>query len=243
MPTTFTDEQLGLITVRMNARALRIIMRPQLDGVVVTIPPHTSQKTLVDTLNHFRQRLRTRQLEMQKKETEAGGDTSHIGPDFRIETDLLTLTLEQGNRPTFYLRKEAERMVIVCPPDTDFDSTERQQVLHRIVERVLRTRAEELLPERLRALSLLHNLPFNICKVNVSKGRWGSCSARWNINLSCYLLLLPAHLCEYVMLHELCHTREMNHGPRFWTLLDSLTGGKGKAKTLRKELQKYHTSF
>ena len=71
MPTTFTDEQLGLITVRMNARALRIIMRPQVDGVVVTIPPHTSQKTLVDTLNHFRQRLRTRQLEMQKKETEA----------------------------------------------------------------------------------------------------------------------------------------------------------------------------
>lgn len=241
MPTTFTDEQLGLITVRMNARAQRIIMRPQADGVIVTVPPYTSQKTLVDTLNHFRQRLRTRQLEMQKKEVEEGGGISHIGPDFRIETDLLTLSIERGNRTTFYLQKEAEQIVIVCPCNTDFDSAERQQVLHRMVERVLRTRAEEVLPERLRALSFLHSLPFGMCKVNVSKGRWGSCSAQRNINLSCYLLLLPPHLREYVMLHELCHTREMNHGPRFWNLLDSLTDR--KAKALREELRKHQTCF
>ena len=241
MPTTFTDEQLGLITVRINARAQRIIMRPQVGGVVVTVPPYTSQKTLVDTLNHFRQRLRSRQLEMQEKEVNEGGNTSHIGLDFRIETDLLTLTIERGKRHTFYLRKEGEQMVIVCPCDTHYDSAERQQVMHRMVERVLRTRAEEVLPERLRALSLLHNLPFGICKVNVSKGRWGSCSARKDINLSCYLLLLPPHLREYVMLHELCHTREMNHGPRFWNLLDILTGG--KAKALREELRKHQTCF
>ena len=83
--------------------------------------------------------------------------------------------------------------------------------------------------------------PFGACRVNVSKGRWGSCSGRKDINLSCYLALLPPHLRDYVMLHELCHTREMNHGPHFWALLDALTDG--KAKALREELKGHRTEI
>ena len=239
--TTFTDEMLGLITVRTNARARRIIMRPQVDGVQVTVPPRTTERLLTDTLNHFRQRLRARQLEMQKGAEEKGTGNSCIDLNFRLETDLISIALERGTRKDFYLRTEQGRTVIVCPPDTDFNEPTRQEWLHRVVERALRLQAERVLPERLRALSVLHNLPFNTCKVNVSKGRWGSCSGRKDISLSCYLALLPPHLREYVMLHELCHTREMNHGPRFWALLDDLTDG--KAKALRKELKEHQTCF
>lgn len=239
--TTFTDEMLGLITVRTNARARRIIMRPQVDGVQVTVPPRTTERLLTDTLNHFRQRLRARQLEMQKVAEEKGTGNSCINLSFRLETDLISIALERGTRKDFYLRTEQGRTVIVCPPDTDFNAPTRQEWLHRVVERALRLQAERVLPERLRALSVLHNLPFNTCKVNVSKGRWGSCSGRRDINLSCYLALLPPHLREYVMLHELCHTREMNHGPRFWALLDNLTDG--KAKALREELKGHRTEI
>jgi len=239
--TTFTDEMLGLITVRTNARARRIIMRPQVDGVQVTVPPRTTERLLTDTLNHFRQRLRARQLEMQKGAEEKGTGNSCINLSFRLETDLISIALERGTRKDFYLRTEQGRTVIVCPPDTDFNEPTRQEWLHRVVERALRLQAERVLPERLRALSVLHNLPFNTCKVNVSKGRWGSCSGRKDISLSCYLALLPPHLREYVMLHELCHTREMNHGPRFWALLDALTNG--KAKALREELKGHRTEI
>jgi len=241
MFTTFTDEMLGLIIVRTNARAQRIIMRPQTDGVQVTVPPQTTERQLTDTLNHFRQRLRARQLEMQKVAEEKGTGSSRIDLDFRLETDLINIALECGTRKDFYLRTEQERTVIVCPPDTDFNAPDRQEWLHRVVERALRLQAERVLPERIRALSQQHNLPFGACRVNVSKGRWGSCSGRKDINLSCYLALLPPHLRDYVMLHELCHTQEMNHGPRFWALLDALTDG--KAKALREELKGHRTEI
>jgi len=59
-----------------------------------------------------------------------------------------------------------------------------------------------------------------------------------SINLSLYLMLLTAPLIDYVILHELCHTKEMNHGIRFWKLMDKVT--ESKSKELRAQLKKYH---
>ena len=78
-------------------------------------------------------------------------------------------------------------------------------------------------------------------RVSSAKGRWGSCSSRGSINLSLYLVLLPRHLQDYVLQHELTHRIEMNHSPRFWARLDEVCGG--KAKVLRKEMRGYNTSF
>ena len=95
-----------------------------------------------------------------------------------------------------------------------------------------------MLPERIARLSAQAGLPFHSLKINTSKGRWGSCSTRGDINLSCSLMLLPEHLADYVILHELCHTVEMNHSPRFWALLDRFTGD---SHALREELSHHHT--
>ena len=107
-------------------------------------------------------------------------------------------------------------------------------------ENELRTRAKEYLPVEIQRLAQQHDFHYKQIKIRKSKTRWGSCSSKGTINLSFYLMLLPSHLIEYVLLHELCHTVEMNHSAAFWSLLDRYT--QGRAKTLRKELRQYHIS-
>ena len=52
------------------------------------------------------------------------------------------------------------------------------------------------------------------------RGRWGSCSARKNINFNYRILDLPAELRDYVVVHEMCHLKELHHGPAFWSLME-----------------------
>jgi len=102
----------------------------------------------------------------------------------------------------------------------------------------LKRKAKAFLPGELERLARKHGLTYNQLKIRKSKTRWGSCSSKRTINLSFYLILLPQHLIEYVLLHELCHTVEMNHSPAFWALLDRCTGG--QSKKLKRELSACH---
>ena len=106
-----------------------------------------------------------------------------------------------------------------------------------IDETALRRQAQSALPVRLAQLARLHGFQYSGVTIRKSRTRWGSCSSKKSINLSLYLMMLPEHLIEYVLLHELCHTVQMNHSPAFWALLDRCTGN--KAKELRKEIRKY----
>ena len=106
------------------------------------------------------------------------------------------------------------------------------------INHFLRKEAKRILPARVAELAALHGFHYTGLKIQSSHSRWGSCSTKKNLNLSFYLLLLPEHLIDYVILHELCHTEEMNHGPRFHELLDQVTGGKDKL--LHEELKRYH---
>lgn len=79
----------------------------------------------------------------------------------------------------------------------------------------MKTRGD-LLVEALHAWSLQSGLSPADVQVRDFKARWGSCDARGVIKLNWRLSMLPAHLRDYVIVHELCHLRELNHSPRFW---------------------------
>ena len=100
----------------------------------------------------------------------------------------------------------------------------------------MRNNAQVILTQRLRDIAETHGIEFNRLTIKDVSTRWGSCSSLRNVNLSLWLLLLPSHLIDYVICHELCHLKELNHSPAFWRELDKLCGGTGNAKRLDKEL-------
>ena len=101
--------------------------------------------------------------------------------------------------------------------------------------------AGEFLPPLLKFWAEKFGLTYRKVRITGAKSRWGSCTSRGTISLSCYLMLLPVNLMDYVILHELAHTKEMNHGPEFWKLLDSMT--EGNSHQLRAQLRKFKTDF
>ena len=102
----------------------------------------------------------------------------------------------------------------------------------------MRKEARRILPVRTAELATRFGFTYSGVKIQSGKTRWGSCSRGRNINLSLYLMLLPGRLIDYVILHELCHTKEMNHSDRFWQWMDRVTDS--KSSELRKELKKYN---
>jgi predicted metal-dependent hydrolase len=78
-----------------------------------------------------------------------------------------------------------------------------------------------------RARLLAERIGLKVAQVNVrdTKSRWGSCSGRGNLSFSWRLILAPEPVLDYVVAHEVAHLAEMNHGPRFWRLVESLSPG------------------
>jgi predicted metal-dependent hydrolase len=104
--------------------------------------------------------------------------------------------------------------------------------------RALRKEAEQLLPYRLKQLAERDGFMYNSVGIKHLKSRWGSCTSQKDITLNLYLMQLPWHLIDYVIFHELTHTKVMQHGAPFWQELERHVPG---AKALRKEIGTYHT--
>ena len=101
----------------------------------------------------------------------------------------------------------------------------------------LRRAAKADLPGRIARLSEATGLKYEKLSIRASRTKWGSCSGRNHISLSLFLMTLPEHLRDYVIIHELCHTVHHNHSPRFHALVDRLVGGCENA--LNKELRAF----
>ena len=72
------------------------------------------------------------------------------------------------------------------------------------------------LPQRVRRYAPIVGVTVGRITIRNQKTRWGSCSAKGNLNFNCLLMLCPEEVRDYVVVHELCHRRELNHSPRFW---------------------------
>ena len=111
-------------------------------------------------------------------------------------------------------------IVVNLPDAMSFDHPAAQKSATLASIRALKRQGNNLLPQRVRSIASSHGFQFKTVTIKQLKGRWGSCNQQGDIVLNCYLMQLPWHLIDYVILHELMHTKIMAHGAPFWVALD-----------------------
>jgi predicted metal-dependent hydrolase len=100
--------------------------------------------------------------------------------------------------------------------------------------------AERLVWARLEHFNSFYNFSYKRICIRDQKSRWGSCSAKKNLNFTYRIVFLPSELADYLIVHELCHLGEMNHSRRFWALVEKAIP---EFRKLRRELLRNGNNF
>lgn len=143
--------------------------------------------------------------------------------------------------PTLHVTKVSSRVSanlvrIVHPTEKPHNHPSVQASAQKACIRALRMQAEDLLPPRLHELALARGFNYRGVQIKRLTSRWGSCDSNANIVLNLFLMQLPWHLIDYVLLHELTHTRVLRHGPDFWQAMQK---HEANVQALRREIRSY----
>jgi len=218
-----------VLVKRAQSRSLRLSVTPS--GVRVSMPRWTSfgagQTFAVSNIDWIRQEL-AKQLQPRLESGQRIGKLHYL----RFEQIL-------GNQPATSRVTATEIIVRLKHDEISTDSSVQERARTACV-RALKREAERLLPPRLQSLAIKHGRQYRSVGVKQLKRRWGSCDSHRAIILNLYLMELPWDYIDYVLMHELAHTVEMNHGPDFWR---ALTAMEPRAKLLSKQLKNHQPTI
>ena len=162
--------------------------------------------------------------------------------EHRIERDTLRQGQSIGKAHHLYFttnsdaqairtRQGESELRITLPNNVAPQHSEAQEAARKLATRALRREAEQLLPSRLRSLAKQYGFAFNSVSVRQLKARWGSCTHQQDITLNLFLMQLPWELIDYVLIHELCHTKHLHHGTEFWQEFERVIPDAKKRRT------------
>lgn len=133
-------------------------------------------------------------------------------------------------------RVAGQSITVTIPFGIETSHIDCQRVVQSACLRALQKEAEALLPGRVKTLANRHGFNYSSLKIKKLKSRWGSCSLEGELVLNAYLVQLPWHLIDYVILHELTHTTQLSHNSNFWKALAQYIPN---LPAVRKEIKAY----
>ena len=216
-----------------KAKNINISIRP-FKGVRVAVPRLASfrqAKQFVVLRKHWIEKHAAQMKQFEDRQTVFNWDT-------QFNTKFRTLNLVKSKIDVISYNYTENQIVVQIPESESILNSDVQGFIVNAIEKTYRLEAKAYLPNRVEKLAKTYDLVYKKVKINNAKTRWGSCSSENNINLSLQLMRLPDYLIDYVILHELAHTKVKNHSTQFWYFLDALT--ENKAKKLDKELKSYY---
>ena len=115
--------------------------------------------------------------------------------------------------------RHGQQIIVQLPDEQTLDDPVVVSAVREVVITALRREAKSYLPKRLQFLATKYGFSYQKVRFSHASGRWGSCSRNGTICLNIALMKLPFELIDYVLIHELSHTKQMNHSSDFWDLV------------------------
>jgi predicted metal-dependent hydrolase len=227
-----TDSEFGQITVRRSARATQVRIRVAPDGRLRASLPLYAPLFLVKRL-------------IKSSRPEIRAILSSAEPEFIYQNGMQigkshTLLINESHSGKFKVAIKKQRIIVDLPSNQTLNDADNRRALRSVVAKALRSEAKSYLPRRLEYLAGLHGYNYETVRFSHASSRWGSCSSNGTISLNIALMKLPFELIDYVLLHELAHTQEMNHSDDFWKLVAATDP---EFKTHRLNLKKHLTAI
>lgn len=220
----FNVPQVGNVPFYKRRTSNTIKIRISGSSVKVSMPLWVPYKVAI---NYVMQRADW--IKSNLKTTDVLIDGSTVGKN-------IILKLDTTNSSRFSSKHNNNYLLVKYPANLAVDSSEVQNRLSKYVINALQREAEDILLPLVRKLADQHNLSVNKIEIKNLKSRWGSCSSKKDLAFSLFLVQLPWHCINYVIYHELAHTKHMNHSQDFWLLVEQFLPD---YKHTRKEMKQY----
>ena len=206
---SIVDQEFGKISIRYFKSSSRISLTVSAKGKLrASLPYMASTRTLKKLIEDSRPKIR--KLLDSAIPSIIYKDGDRVGKNHYI-------LFKSGN--SISSRNSKNKIIITLPNDISHENEKVQTMIREQVVKALRKEARDYLTKRLEILA--NQLDFEYSSVGFSHAtsRWGSCSSRKKITLNIALMKMPFEVIDYVLIHELCHTKEMNHSQDFWNLV------------------------
>ncbi len=222
-----TDHEFGAVAYLRSPNSRMVRLRVNENGTVrATLPKRAPLYLVTELLNASRLEIRKLIAEQQSKRI-LYIDGMSIGSAHK-------LSLRYVDTVTPKRRYSGQNIEISLPLSYKLESVETQSYISSQIKRALKREATAYLPRRLNHLAAVFGFSYERERFGNQRGRWGSCSTTGTISLNVALMNLPLELIDYVLIHELAHTKQMNHSPDFWNIVETcMPDYKAHRKTLK----------
>lgn len=209
------------LTKRRSTRSLRVRTTSG-GGITVSIPTWLPYKT--------GEKFALQHIEWIKKHRT---ELSLLLPNRKIGRDhVLTFKVGSGSKPS--VKVVDSKVIVSVPVGMTVKTPSVQTAAIRGAKKALKCQ-EYILQNRLESISKITGLKYSASRYGYMKTRWGSCKSDMTITLNYHLLDLLDEQINYVIIHELAHTKHLNHSPDFWSLVEKF---EPNYKQRRKEVKK-----
>lgn len=204
------------LTIKKNPRAKRVLVKLVPGrGLEVVVPKRFDASLVPEILDEKRGWITRTRARMEANGTDLSGRLPDLPDVIDFRAAGREYQVDYLDRPgRIMVTENAARLMVRGPMDN-------QEAILESMRKFAAKRAREILLPLLDNMSRRIRMPYAAMRVRRQKTRWGSCSGKGTISLNAKLLFLPIELVDHLLLHELCHTRHLNHSGKYWKLVAS----------------------